>query len=175
MKNDVSDKRGMYDILKAPDRLKHEIKGGAKGMLAYLWRQILQERNIGLSSFDALVSQYCRKGRRGQNSARVLNYFSKSAIYRELANNQMTIRVLIKGLQILDILAIDFSITLRGRYTATTHRASFNLSTEELYQPEEEAGEYNNAMDHRSPKAPDAAAAATSAVPTDSAEQPKSQ
>jgi hypothetical protein len=157
----------MYDVLKAPDRLKHEVKG-VSGVLAYLWRSILEQRNIGLGKFDNLCMTYIAKARRQQASAKIANYFNRSNIFREMSRPMMTWKVFVKGMQLIGIIRMKITIELEGRDGTTVHTTSLTLSGEDGVSY---ADTLENADDHDAPvPAPPAAAAPQAASASDDLE-----
>lgn len=130
MKNDIVSSRSMYDVLKAPDRLKHEV-AGVRGMLAFLWRSILEQRNIGLIQFDNLCAQYIAKARRLQSNPKIANYFNRSNIFREMSRPTMTFKVFVKGMQLIGIRRLKITVELEGRGVTSVHSASITMEEDE--------------------------------------------
>lgn len=163
MKNDITTNRSMYDVLRAPDRLKHEVKG-VSGALAFLWRSILEQRNIGLFQFDNMCANYIRNARRMQTSAKIANYFNRSNIFREFSRPTMTFKVFVKGLQLIGIRRLKITVDLEGRGFNTRHTASIVLDGEEGVRYEdlmEDGKDDENGDQKAEPAAPAPSAGAT--------------
>lgn len=136
MKNDITTQRNMYEVLKDPERLRHEVRG-VGGVLAYLWRTILKERQIWLPQFEQFVAQYIQKARRMQSSPKIANYFNRSNIFREMSRGTMTFKVFVKAMQLIGISRMRITVELEGRGKTTVHQASLQLSGEDGLRFEE--------------------------------------
>jgi hypothetical protein len=129
MKNDVTSSRNMHDVLKAPDKLRTEVRG-VSGVLAYLWRTVLLERNISFGQFDTLCMRYIQRARRAQSSSKLANYFNRSNIFREMSRPIMTFKVFVKAMQLIGIKRMKITVELEGHILTTTHSATMTLGEE---------------------------------------------
>lgn len=131
MKNDLTSQRNMYDVLKDSERLRYEVPTGPGGLLSFLWRTILKERQIWLPQFDLFVAQYIQKARKMQSSPKIANYFNRSNIFREMSRSTMTFKVFVKAMQLIGISRLKITIELEGRGKTTIHTAAMQLNGEE--------------------------------------------
>ena len=151
----------MVEILRAPDRLKNEVRG-IGGVLAYLWRSILDDLNIGLIEFDHAVLQYVTKARKQQSTPKIANYFSRSNIFREMSRPSMTFKVFLKGLQLLGVNKMKFTVEFERRGRVTVHSASVTLQGEGINYEDFLEGSDENEKNIQSTPSPEPAGNARS-------------
>ncbi len=125
MKNDST--HTMYEILLAHDKLKNEVTG-IRGVLAYLWRSILDNCQVSLIVFDAHTAEYIKKARQAQNAPKIANYFNRSNIFREMSRPTMTFKVFLKGLRIIGVSRIKFTVEVERKGVTTTSECNVTLT-----------------------------------------------
>lgn len=130
MRNDISSKRTMQEVLNASDRLRTEVRG-ISGVLAYLWRTILLERNVTLQRFDKLCARFMTKARRNLGSSKIANYFNRSNIFREMSRPTMTFKVFVKGMQLLGVEHMKVTVEITTAGSTSIHSTSLVLSGED--------------------------------------------
>jgi hypothetical protein len=132
-----------HDILKM---LREHDKGvgktfGMNGTLSRLFRQMLQDLQIGPERFGQLMTDYLRHPRNRISKNRKDITSARGNLGMALAQKTMTWKVFCKGLKFLKIVRIEIGIRAFYESGATTfHQTSMTLSE---YIPPEEAEKSN--------------------------------
>lgn len=127
-----SRKYEMEKILTSPDK---GISGtrGIGGILARLWRQILDDLNVSPNRFEILLSDFINSAKRGVPEHRISRHFTRGNLRRELEQPTMTFKVFIKGMKFLKIVRIRIAVELEhGSGRKTLHETSVDLGAAQV-------------------------------------------
>lgn len=119
-------------ILASPDKGVSATRG-IGGILARLWRQILDDVNMKPNRFEVLLSDFITNAKRGIPEHRVSRHFTRGNLRRELEKDTMTFKVFMKGMKFLKIVKINFTVELQhqsGR--KTLHQTTIDLGNPQL-------------------------------------------
>lgn len=134
-----------YDIehmpmLNRPDGGINETRG-VGGILARLWRTILNDKNIKPSYFELLLNEFIIKAKRRIPDNRVSKLFTRGNLRREFEKPTMTFKVFMKGLKLLNVKKVTFAVKLEyaSNKEPSLHQTIIDLgdggtTTSELYE-----------------------------------------
>lgn len=117
----------MEKILTSPDKGISATRG-IGGILARLWRQILDDLQVKPNKFELLLSDFINSAKRGVPEHRISRHFTRGNLRRELEQPTMTFKVFIKGMKFLKVVRIRFVVELEhsgGR--KTLHETAVDL------------------------------------------------
>ena len=150
MRNENSSDRTMYEILCAPDRLKYEVRG-LGGVLAHMWRSVLELCQIKLIEFDRHTVNYITLARRQQSTPKIANYFNRSNIFREMSRPTLTFKVFLKGLQLIGVGKFTLSIKFERGGKIIEHATTITLIGEDATYDDLEAYDDDEVPEKKAP------------------------
>ena len=101
---------------------------GIGGILARLWRTILDDLQVKPNRFEMLLSDFINSAKRGVPEHRISRHFTRGNLRRELEQPTMTFKVFIKGMKFLKIARIRFAVELEHADGRTTlHQTAVDL------------------------------------------------
>ena len=105
---------------------------GVGGILARLWRVVLNDKNIHFTRLDTLCSLYVQR-QRNNLSTMAGSSLSRGNIVRQLGDSSISFKQFIKGLKILEVTTMTISVEitdLSGKVTFHSVTADINSFTE---------------------------------------------
>ena len=125
--------KSVSDILEAQCKLASSAKGG----LSRIWRQTLFEMDISVSQWGSAMNILLDEcGYRKKSTKKKAN--TRGNLKKELAKSSMSIKVFLKGMRILRIDDLVFTLTMKrkGEDRFTIHEISYKTpSTKEIFNP----------------------------------------
>ena len=109
-------------ILTAPDKGIHRTRG-IGGILARLWRIMLDELKVSPNRFESLLTDFITDARRAVPDNRVTLHLTRGNFRRELSNDTMTFKVFVNAMKFLKIAQFKLVLVLvhtTGRQTLHT-------------------------------------------------------
>ena len=100
--------------------------GGVESILARLFRVILQDLNVSVDRYDALMIRYIQKAHLDKN--RLSRADARVGLSKELLKDRMTWKTFIKGLDFINVTSFEIGFIVNyadgtaGRYTLQVHR-----------------------------------------------------
>lgn len=125
------------DVLLAPDKKSGETYG-VGGILAGLFRQLMEERNIDIGEWGRCMHRYLQSLPPSFPGTRKDHTNMRGNIAKELLAEMMTFKVFCKGLVFLALPKVTFAIEWhdrRGRF----HRVARNMDFGDPYMATDEA------------------------------------
>ena len=109
-------------------------------MLARLLRQIYFDLQVEYSRIEYNIDQYIKRQRKSAVDAEVSGYYNRGNLRRELIKDDMTWKVFIKNLKIMDIPKFRIILELHHRYRDVSyHKVDIDISTDDLFKGETQA------------------------------------
>jgi len=134
-----SNRNGLNEMMASPTK-QIEQTTGIGGILAALWRKILYDKNYTLSRLEFQLRRWMDTTRVSGDRPSVVSFYNRGNIRRALGAPQMTIKVFIKALRILDIVGLELTVKLTNSHGQTSvHSVEANIGSFELDEDEDDA------------------------------------
>jgi hypothetical protein len=104
---------------------KNSTPNGANGILANLFADIVRVMNITMPRFSHLLQMYVEDPRNGIPAIRKEQTTERGNLAKQLTKNQLTWKVFCKGLQILKIKRIKFTVTATWANDKITEHSTY--------------------------------------------------
>ena len=139
-------KNNMQKVIAAPDKQVSKTSG-ANGVLSRLFRQVMSDLNVTGPRFGNLLQHYILDSRYGIPNNKKDQASKRGNMTRELASAQMTWKIFIKAMRILQFTKVEFIINCHHQDGKTSlhstvvdfgTRGNFSKFNEALEQPENE-------------------------------------
>lgn len=87
----------------------------SKGFLTFLFRKILHDQNITVNTWNRLLSQYINRPINGKPREGKARSTEQNNLCKEIVRSNMTWAVFLKGIRILNPIAIRLSVEIQWR------------------------------------------------------------
>lgn len=116
--------KNLSELLRDPEKGV----GRATNVVSRLWRTILRDNGVNHSQLNTLIHEHIRKDEKSAALSHKRKSQEKGNLIKELENDKMTFKNLMKGLRVLNPLQVDFTITIKwNRYTTSTHTVQVDM------------------------------------------------
>lgn len=111
-----------------------ELSNDPRGLLARLFRQILQDRNISEADFGGMINKYILENRQAieDDPAEWDLVSARGNFIKELAGESMSLKVFLKGLKMLGVEDLKLSAELIGGGQRTVHSVALDVAHAEF-------------------------------------------
>lgn len=101
----------VHEMLTDPQKKRQS----SKNLLTYLWRTILYELNINTRNFEPMVKRYLNDPNSGVRDTTKDRNNHRGNLMKELTNDAITWRVLMKGLRLLEVMEFELVLRVKRR------------------------------------------------------------